>query len=172
SAWFGHANGGSPNQPIHEWCVGHWVTRPSNKHSRRGLMRSKGTIFRFGDAQIAIAWVLRQEGVLTIPKATKPDHVRANREALDIRLTHQDLEDLAHEFPTPSRKVPLEMSERSSDTIVAQSRDEGVTHTEEQYASARWLARAGLARVRYNSCSSRATGKTPPTFSKRSEEHT
>jgi len=75
------------------------VTRPSIEHSRRVLMRSKGTIFRFGDAQIAIAWVLRQEGVLTIPKATKPDHVRANREALDIRLTHQDLEDLAHEVP-------------------------------------------------------------------------
>jgi hypothetical protein len=42
--------------------------------------------------------------------------VRANREALDIRLTHQDLEDLAHEFPTPSRKVPARNALREAAT--------------------------------------------------------
>ena len=29
-------------------------------------------------AAVALAWVLRQPGVITIPKATKPEHVRAN----------------------------------------------------------------------------------------------
>ena len=60
-------------------------------------------------AQIAIAWVLRQPGVVTIPKSANADHVRENRGALDLHLTQEDLDDLDREFPPPSRKVPLEV---------------------------------------------------------------
>jgi diketogulonate reductase-like aldo/keto reductase len=60
-------------------------------------------------AQVALAWVLGQAGVLAIPKGTRPDHVRQNREALDIHLTHDDLIELDRDFPPPRRKVPLEM---------------------------------------------------------------
>ena len=35
-------------------------------------------------AQIALAWVLRQPDVIAIPKAATLDHVRENREALEI----------------------------------------------------------------------------------------
>jgi diketogulonate reductase-like aldo/keto reductase len=59
-------------------------------------------------AQIALAWVIHQGGV-AIPKASNLDHVRQNREALDISLTRQDLKELDRVFPPPSRKVPLEM---------------------------------------------------------------
>ena len=38
-------------------------------------------------AQVALAWVLRHDGVITIPKAGSPDHVRENRGALDLPLT-------------------------------------------------------------------------------------
>jgi diketogulonate reductase-like aldo/keto reductase len=57
--------------------------------------------------QVAIAWILRQDGVLTIPKASTADHVRENRGALDAHLTREDLADLDREYPPPSRKVPL-----------------------------------------------------------------
>jgi diketogulonate reductase-like aldo/keto reductase len=57
--------------------------------------------------QVAIAWILRQDGVLTIPKASTADHVRENRAALDVHLTREDLADLDREYPHPSRKVPL-----------------------------------------------------------------
>jgi diketogulonate reductase-like aldo/keto reductase len=60
-------------------------------------------------SQVALAWVLRQAGVVAIPKATQPDHVRQNRAALDIDLTREDLIELDREFPAPRRKVPLEM---------------------------------------------------------------
>jgi diketogulonate reductase-like aldo/keto reductase len=60
-------------------------------------------------AQVALAWVLRQEGLLTIPKGSDADHVRENRGALDVHLTREDLDDLDCEFPAPSRKVPLEV---------------------------------------------------------------
>jgi diketogulonate reductase-like aldo/keto reductase len=60
-------------------------------------------------AQVALAWVLRQDGVIAIPKAATPAHVRENRAALDIRLTEQDLAALDAAFPPPTAAVPLEM---------------------------------------------------------------
>jgi diketogulonate reductase-like aldo/keto reductase len=60
-------------------------------------------------AQVALAWVLRQDGVTAIPKAGTPAHVRENRAALDVRLTSEDLADLDRAFPPPTRKRPLEM---------------------------------------------------------------
>jgi diketogulonate reductase-like aldo/keto reductase len=60
-------------------------------------------------AQIALAWVLRADGVIAIPKSADLDHVRENRRALDLQLTPEDLRDLDREFPPPSKRVPLEV---------------------------------------------------------------
>jgi diketogulonate reductase-like aldo/keto reductase len=60
-------------------------------------------------AQVALAWTLRGDGVISIPKASREDHVRANRAAADIRLTEQDLADIDAAFPPPRRKEPLAM---------------------------------------------------------------
>ena len=59
-------------------------------------------------SQIALAWSL-QDGVVAIPKASEPGHVRENRAALDIRLSAEDLRELDRLFPPPTRKRPLEM---------------------------------------------------------------
>lgn len=59
-------------------------------------------------AQIALAWLLHM-GVVVIPKAVKPDHVRENRAVCDIRLTSEDLKVLDKAFPPPSHKMPLAM---------------------------------------------------------------
>ncbi|MBN9079362.1 MAG: oxidoreductase [Rhizobiales bacterium 65-79] len=60
-------------------------------------------------AQIALAWVLRRKGVIAIPKAVEPEHVRRNRAALDIELDAADLAELDRAFPPPRRKQPLAM---------------------------------------------------------------
>jgi diketogulonate reductase-like aldo/keto reductase len=60
-------------------------------------------------AQIALAWLLHQPGVVAIPKAVQPAHVRANRAAHDLRLTPGDLKDLDGAFPPPRKKAPLAM---------------------------------------------------------------
>jgi diketogulonate reductase-like aldo/keto reductase len=60
-------------------------------------------------AQIVLAWVMRQDGVIAIPKASRPEHVRDNRAALDITLSADDLAELDRLFPPPRRKQPLEM---------------------------------------------------------------
>jgi diketogulonate reductase-like aldo/keto reductase len=60
-------------------------------------------------AQVALAWVLRGDGVIAIPKAATPSHVEQNRRALDIVLSIEDLAALDRVFPPPARKRPLEM---------------------------------------------------------------
>jgi diketogulonate reductase-like aldo/keto reductase len=60
-------------------------------------------------AQVALAWVLRQDKVIAIPRAGVPAHVRENRGALEVRLSKQELADLDRAFPPPTRKRPLEM---------------------------------------------------------------
>ncbi|MGG5820623.1 aldo/keto reductase [Falsiroseomonas sp. HW251] len=58
-------------------------------------------------AQVALAFVLRRPGVIAIPKASRPEHVRANAAARDLLLTGQDLAELDAAFPPPRRKQPL-----------------------------------------------------------------
>jgi diketogulonate reductase-like aldo/keto reductase len=61
-------------------------------------------------AAVALAWVLRRPGVITIPKAVRPEHVRANMEALDVKLDADDLKALDAAFPPPKRAAPLDMT--------------------------------------------------------------
>jgi diketogulonate reductase-like aldo/keto reductase len=74
-------------------------TAVKNVASRRGAT----------PAQIALAWLLRHGDVITIPKAGSKAHVRENREALDLILAPDDLQELDAAFPPPHRKIPLEM---------------------------------------------------------------
>lgn len=60
-------------------------------------------------AQIALAWVLRMDNVMPIPKAGSLAHLKDNIAAQDITLTEQDLADLDTAFPPPASKTPLEM---------------------------------------------------------------
>lgn len=60
-------------------------------------------------AQIALAWVLQQESVIAIPKASDPAHVRSNRAAADIVLSAHDLAALDRAFPPPHAARPLLM---------------------------------------------------------------
>ena len=60
-------------------------------------------------AQIALAWLLRQDGTIVIPKATRPEHVRENRGALDVALAEEDLAALDRAFPPSKGRSALGM---------------------------------------------------------------
>jgi len=60
-------------------------------------------------AQVALAWLLRQDGVMVIPKASRPEHVQENRGALDVKLTAGDLAALDRAFPPPKGPTALGM---------------------------------------------------------------
>lgn len=74
--------------------------------------RALGEVARRHDAtpaQIALAWVLREDGVNAIPRSANPQHVRDNAAARDIRLTAEDRQTLDAAFAPPTRPRPLEM---------------------------------------------------------------
>ncbi|MBP2310419.1 aldo/keto reductase [Azospirillum melinis] len=60
-------------------------------------------------AQVAIAWVLRQQGVIAIPKAGTTAHALENAEAVKLALTGEDIAEIDKAFPPPKRKQPLAM---------------------------------------------------------------
>jgi diketogulonate reductase-like aldo/keto reductase len=59
--------------------------------------------------QVALAWVLRSPNNIVIPKASRPEHMRENAGARDIKLDNDDLAALDAAFPPSSRKRSLEM---------------------------------------------------------------
>ncbi len=64
---------------------------------------------RVTPAQIALAWVLRSDGVVAVAKASSPAHLQENRAAIDVKLSNHDLQELDHAFPPPKEKQTLDM---------------------------------------------------------------
>ncbi|WP_267436236.1 aldo/keto reductase [Erwinia psidii] len=60
-------------------------------------------------AQLLLAWAIRGEGVMAIPKASSVAHVAENAAALDVVLNHEELMLINQAFPAPQHKMPLEM---------------------------------------------------------------
>jgi len=60
-------------------------------------------------AQVALAWLLRDRRVAVIPKASSPEHVRANAAARDVKLDAAAIAQLDRAFPPPTRRHPLEI---------------------------------------------------------------
>jgi len=60
-------------------------------------------------AQVSLAWVTRDDGVIAIPKAVAPEHVRLNAAAGALTLTSEDLRAIDRAFPAPKRKQHLAM---------------------------------------------------------------
>jgi diketogulonate reductase-like aldo/keto reductase len=60
-------------------------------------------------AQAALAWLLRDDDVIVIPKTTHPDRLKENLGALEIRLSPEQLRELDRLFPPPSGPTSLEM---------------------------------------------------------------
>jgi diketogulonate reductase-like aldo/keto reductase len=97
------------------WCRERGLSIMAYSPIEQGRLLDHATVRRIAErhdatpAQIALAWVLRQDGVIAIPKSSKPEYVQKNRAALDIALTQNDLTMLDQVFPPPDRPVPLEM---------------------------------------------------------------
>ena len=58
-------------------------------------------------AQLALAWLLAQPGVMAVPKSSDAIHLRHNWQAAALRLEADDTSQLDRLFPPPRRKQPL-----------------------------------------------------------------
>lgn len=59
--------------------------------------------------QIALAWLLQQPQVCSIPKASNVAHLKENRAAADIELSADELAEIDAQFKPPKAKRSLEM---------------------------------------------------------------
>ncbi|MGC0920532.1 aldo/keto reductase [Pantoea agglomerans] len=60
-------------------------------------------------AQLLLAWVIRQPGVIAIPKASSVAHVQENAATLEVELTDEDLQLIDRAWPAPQHKLPLDI---------------------------------------------------------------
>ena len=97
------------------WCHDRHVPIMAYSPIEQGRLLGKPALkqiaasHRATPAQVALAWLLRHDGVMVIPKATDPGHVRENCAALDLNLTAADIAALDRAFPRPQGKSRLEM---------------------------------------------------------------
>ena len=96
------------------WCASRNVAIMAYSPLEQGRLRPHDVLRRVAvrhdasPAQVALAWTLRHDNVVAIPKATRLEHVRDNAKAAEIVLTEEDLADIDRAFPPPRRDVPLE----------------------------------------------------------------
>jgi diketogulonate reductase-like aldo/keto reductase len=97
------------------WCRARGIPIMAYSPVDRGRILRDRTLARVAarhgaePAQVALAWLLRHEEMMLIPKATNAAHVRENRAALDLSLSPADLAELDGAFPAPRGARPLEM---------------------------------------------------------------
>ncbi len=60
-------------------------------------------------AQVALAWLLAQQQIISIPKTANLEHLKEIRASTQVRLSEQDLTEMNRIFPAPNRPVPLEI---------------------------------------------------------------
>jgi len=98
------------------WCLDRKIALMAYCPLSQGTIPDSPLIKRVAErhratpAQIMLAWVLRHEHVIAIPKSSKPERVRENVKAADIMLSAEDLMDLDREFSPPRKSQPLAMN--------------------------------------------------------------
>ena len=104
-----------PEWDLVPWCREHGVAIMAYTPLGQGSLLRDRTLAEIGrrrdatSAQVALAWLLRREGTIVIPKAARLEHVRENRGALDVVLTEEDLVALDRAFPPPKGRSALGM---------------------------------------------------------------
>ncbi|QSG13664.1 aldo/keto reductase [Halapricum desulfuricans] len=58
------------------------------------ILERIGTAYDKSPAQVALRWLLQQDGVVTIPKATSREHIEANLDVFDFELTDAEMREI------------------------------------------------------------------------------
>lgn len=104
-----------PEWDLLPWLQQHEMPLMAYSPIEQGRMKTAGVLSEIAAKhnarpfQIALAWALRFPGNIVIPKASRPEHMRENAGARDIKLDAEDLAALDKAFPPPTRKRALEM---------------------------------------------------------------
>jgi diketogulonate reductase-like aldo/keto reductase len=95
------------------WCQGRGLPIMAYSPLGQGRLLDDPTLggvarrHEVAPATVALAWLLTRQGVVAIPKSSRPDRLRDHRRALDLVLDEADFAVLDGAFPPPRRKLPL-----------------------------------------------------------------
>ena len=78
--------------------------------ARHAALAAIGAPLDLTAAQLALAWAVAQPGVVAIPKAARPQHLRDNLAAANVSLGAEVLGRIDALFPPPKRKTALAMT--------------------------------------------------------------
>jgi diketogulonate reductase-like aldo/keto reductase len=104
-----------PEYDLIPWCREHGIPIMAYSPIEQGRMLGHKALAEVAarrnatPAQVALAWLLRQEGMIVIPKARQESHLRENLKAPDLTLSDSDLATLDRAFPPPTRRTSLGM---------------------------------------------------------------
>ncbi|RMF53539.1 MAG: aldo/keto reductase, partial [Bacteroidetes bacterium] len=68
------------------------------------VLRTLGARYGKTPAQVALRWLLQQDGVVAIPKAARPEHAAANIDVFDFTLTDEEMRQI-HGLARPDGRV-------------------------------------------------------------------
>jgi 2,5-diketo-D-gluconate reductase B len=83
-----------------EFCAANSITMVAYQPVERGLVFHDATVQQVANAhgatpaQVAIAWLVQQPNVVTIPKTASRAHIDENIAAMDLKLTGEEIRDL------------------------------------------------------------------------------
>lgn len=112
--WFSLSQRG-PQFALLPWLRAHGMAMMAYSPMDQGALAQNKALSTIAErhgataAQVALAWVLAQEGVVAIPKAVREAHLRENWGAAAIPLDAQDLAQIDQLFAPPTRAMPLAM---------------------------------------------------------------
>lgn len=80
-----------------EYCQNQDVLVTAYSPLAEGRIADDGTLAKIGERygktapQVAIRWLIQQEGVIAIPKSSTPQYIHANRDVFDFELTNEEM---------------------------------------------------------------------------------
>ncbi|WP_338503406.1 aldo/keto reductase [Sphingomonas kaistensis] len=104
-----------PEQALMPWLAEHDMAVMAYSPVEQGRLLDHPALARIArdigasEAQVALAWAMRDGRTIAIPKAGSVGHVRDNRKAADLVLDADQIAALDAAFPRPDRATPLEM---------------------------------------------------------------
>ena len=105
-----------PEFDLLPWLRAHGVALMAYSPIDQGTLARHAALAKIGKprglsaAQVALAWVAMQPGVVAIPKAIKAAHLRENLVAAEVTLDADELQQIDRLFAPPRRKTPLAMT--------------------------------------------------------------
>lgn len=104
-----------PEHSLLPWLAAHGIPVMAYSPVEQGRLLTNATLRQVAETvgatpvQVALAWAMRRDNVIAIPKAGTAAHIRENRAAADLVLSQDDLARLDAAFPPPAARRPLEM---------------------------------------------------------------